>query len=846
MDSSPSSRGRLEAFRDGQIRGWAAYKDAPKAMASVQVAIDGVPFATVRANRGRQDLQAKGLAIDCGGFVMPLSLSPTGTDKIEVQARVAGETRWIAGSSQQVTGLNVARGIQAAPWHLLSTTRPKVSIIIPVYNAPDDLDLCLKSVLAHTGGEARLIVIDDASPDPRVTQVLAPYRDRHNITILVNDRNLGFTRTCNRGIEIAGRDDIILLNSDTIVPERWIENLIVAAYSSPRTASATPLSDNAGAFSAPELGGSNRIPPGLSDNDLSRLVAQASLATYPQVPTGHGYCLYFRRDALDAIGPLDAAAFPRGYGEENDLCMRALRAGFHHVVDDRTYVRHRQSASFGASKTELLAEGRAVLDERYPEYKRLVQMFGKDERMLGMRWRVRRAFLAGVRPRPRVLFVISTDSGGTPQTNLDLMQTLEDRYEPWLMRCSGQQIILQRLVEGKLQPVSKRTLDAPLVMSLHRSEEYNDVVAEMLLAHAIELMHVRHLAWHGLDLPRIGKALGIPVILSLHDFYTICPTIKLLDGEMKHCAGRCTVGEGECRAELWPADQVPQLRHRFVHRWREMMAIAIDACDAFVTTSAHARHLLTETYPQMQASDFRVIEHGRSFDAFLPTGAPPQAGSPVRILVPGNISFAKGAELIRAMAALDGGRRVEFHILGDHGALQAMPGLILHGRYTRDAFLGRVAEIAPHLGAVFSIWPETYCHTLTELWASGLPVFALDTGAVGERIHAHGAGWLTTSQEPAELLEIILAAVTDEADFGEKLAQVRAWQEGHGTERDLRAMAADYDVLYRDVIKRRLVFSGHSKKSVESEDIIWTNDDYNANPEEQLSGGKPLISMSAM
>jgi glycosyltransferase involved in cell wall biosynthesis len=247
----------------------------------------------------------------------------------------------------------------------------------------------------------------------------------------------------------------------------------------------------------------------------------------------------------------------------------------------------------------------------------------------------------------------------------------------------------------------------------------------------------------------------------------------------------------------------------------------------------------------MQASDFRVIEHGRSFDAFLPTGAPPQAGSPVRILVPGNISFAKGAELIRAMAALDGGRRVEFHILGDHGALQAMPGLILHGRYTRDAFLGRVAEIAPHLGAVFSIWPETYCHTLTELWASGLPVFALDTGAVGERIHAHGAGWLTTSQDPAELLEIILAAVTDEADFVEKLAQVRAWQTGHGTERDLWSMAADYDVLYQDVIQRRLVFLGGAKTSVEIEEIMWANDDYNTPLEEQISGIKPFVRMSA-
>src|SRR3546814_14202891 len=68
--------------------------------------------------------------------------------------------------------------------------------------------------------------------------------------------------------------------------------------------------------------------------------------------------------------------------------------------------------------------------------------------------------------------------------------------------------------------------------------------------------------------------------------------------------------------------------------------------------------------------------------------------------------------------------------------------VIDHGPYQREQFAERVAAIQPHVAAILSICPETWCHTLTECWACGLPVFALDIGAVGERIRDPGGGWL--------------------------------------------------------------------------------------------------------
>src|SRR5690606_31881318 len=114
---------------------------------------------------------------------------------------------------------------------------------------------------------------------------------------------------------------------------------------------------------------------------------------YPKVPTGNGFCMYVRRDCLNEVGLLDADAFPRGYGEENDFCMRAGRAGWTHVIDDATLIYNVRSASFGESKIELMERGRAVIDERYPEYSSAIGVFGSDGAIETVRSRVRRAGL---------------------------------------------------------------------------------------------------------------------------------------------------------------------------------------------------------------------------------------------------------------------------------------------------------------------------------------------------------------------------------------------------------------------------------------------------------------------
>ena len=208
-----------------------------------------------------------------------------------------------------------------------------------------------------------------------IGKLLARYHGTSPIEIYRNEENIGYTRTINRGIGLAGEADVVFLNSDTKVTPGWLRNLRIAVYSEERIGTATPFSNNAGAFSAPAFGQENTIPKWLSLNEYARAITQSAKRVYPKIPTGNGYCLYVRRDCLNETGVLDADAFPRGYGEENDFCMRAGRLGWNHVIDDATLIFHVRSASFGDARNELMVQGRAVIDARYPEYSQEIQKF---------------------------------------------------------------------------------------------------------------------------------------------------------------------------------------------------------------------------------------------------------------------------------------------------------------------------------------------------------------------------------------------------------------------------------------------------------------------------------------
>ena len=788
--------GSIDSADAHGLSGWAVREGLPSETASVDISIDGIPFAHLPADRERMDLRLAGLSDTGGGFALHWGRPPVRGGRFTVSVRDAEAGTELRGSPVEIE----APALPDPELRNPGLDRHLATIIVPVFNAPAALERCLTALLRHTTARARLAVLDDASTDPAVLSVLQRLEGLANVIVRRNRQNEGFARTVDAGIK-AVQGDVVILNADTEVGPRWLENLLTASWQAPRIGTVTALSNRAGAFSAPDINGTNALPDHLSAADVSRLVNQSALGLYPAVGTGNGFCMFIRRACYDAVGGFDLKAFAKGYGEENDFCVRAMHLGWQHVIDDRTYVLHEREASFGARAAALKQEARETL-KRHSEFDVIVESFTRRTDLNTVRYQVRRAFSAApAKVRPRMLFVISTLSGGTPQTNRDLMETLRDRYEPYLLYCNGHVLELWSADGDEQRLLERKVLDRRIDPVLHTSDAYDIAVRGWLAKYAIELVHIRHLAYHSLGLPAVCASLALPTVYSFHDYYTLCPSVKLIDEAGQFCAGRCTHTPGPCASELWDQSEMPDIKNAYVERWRARFQAAIATCDALVTTAPSVAELIGRIMPAV-AGRLKVIPHGRTFSRFG-RATPYVPGTPFRILVAGDLSRAKGSALVSELAHLLRDEGVEIHQLGGYDDGLDTSVVTAHGPYAREEFVTRAEAIGAHMALVAPLWAETYCHVLTESWAAGLPVLGRDLGAVGERIAEHGAGWLFDAADASLLADAVRFIRDTPEEMEQRRAEVHRWQETEGTDRTAQAMADDYAGLYEAILARR-------------------------------------------
>jgi GT2 family glycosyltransferase len=236
-------------------------------------------------------------------------------------------------------------------------TQVPVDIVVCVHNALEDVRLCLESVQAHLLPEHRVILVNDCSDEPTSAYLREFVFHEGRAQLLENERNLGYTRSANRGMAAGTAGFRILLNSDTIVSANWALKLLDAANSSEKIGIVGPLSNAAGAQSIPSIKDTskntaiNELPQGLSPSDIDLACERWSLADLlPRAPLVHGFCFGVKKEVIDAIGLFDEENFKLFYGEENDYCFRAVAAGFELAIATNTFVFHRKSRSIDEEK----------------------------------------------------------------------------------------------------------------------------------------------------------------------------------------------------------------------------------------------------------------------------------------------------------------------------------------------------------------------------------------------------------------------------------------------------------------------------------------------------------------
>jgi len=261
-----------------------------------------------------------------------------------------------------------------------------IDVIVPVHKGLAATRRCLDSVLAALSTTpCETVVVDDATPEPEIARMLDELAAGSRITLLRNELNLGFVRSVNRGMALHADRDVVLLNSDTEVAGDWLDRIRRCVYAHDDIGTATPFSNNATICSYPFYGWTGGVPGTLGLAALDRMFGTTNAGKSVDLPTGVGSCLYIRRACLAQVGSFDAERFGRGYGEENDFCLRALAAGWRSVLAGDVFVYHEGAVSFAAERVDRADSAHEALLTVHPDYMQRVRSFIAGDSMKPLR-----------------------------------------------------------------------------------------------------------------------------------------------------------------------------------------------------------------------------------------------------------------------------------------------------------------------------------------------------------------------------------------------------------------------------------------------------------------------------
>jgi GT2 family glycosyltransferase len=199
----------------------------------------------------------------------------------------------------------------------MSEQRPRISVVIPAYGCRTSIGDVIAALRAQTTRPTEIIVVDDCSPDG-LAETLAPLRDE--ITVLQNPRNLGLSRTFNRGLREASGEFVLTLHSDCILASDYLERLWRILDAQPGVGAVTgqyDLTDFADMTLSDQLFCVlNRLP----------LIPDPLAPELEEIAFVEGKADLFRTREIAAFGHFTENL--RLTAEDQDLSARYRRAGF--------------------------------------------------------------------------------------------------------------------------------------------------------------------------------------------------------------------------------------------------------------------------------------------------------------------------------------------------------------------------------------------------------------------------------------------------------------------------------------------------------------------------------------
>lgn len=661
----------------------------------------------------------------------------------------------------------------------LKNINKSIDIIIPIYNGYDFVIDCFDSILNHTNLTIhRLILVDDCSTEDSLINFYNTLIDKKykklNIVLLQNSQNLGFIGSVNHGMEFDNKNDVILLNSDTVVTKNWVEKMIQAAYSRNNIGTVTALSNNATLCSIPNQWQDNKIPDGLTVDEYAEFVEFISPCEYPEIPSPVGFCMYIKRECIQKLGYFDTI-YGKGYAEENDFGMRLHINGYRHVCDDTTFIHHKGSMTFGNNpeKLDKIKKNADILYNRYPQLKDLLINFEQDNTMRHL-YDILQITLK-IKTGKGILFInvapLNKFPSGALKHQLDLIEYFKKDYLFMNLysenSCDLYLEIFERSNYFNFYCGSYQWKNFDFTKG-----ELNNFLKLLIKNFSIKIIHFQTPQHFPLSLIETAKEEASKVIFTLHDFLLFCPNYTLINQYTQFCnfeqnlnaCEQCLNNTISLNSKI--DSSVLMKRKHYIKN------ILCNVVDLFISPSQSHKNLIVRNldFQQIEEDKIKTIPHPFKLNKFNPIK---ENIKNLNIAFIGNFTDIKGStyfkEIVLNLLHLS---EINWYIIGkvhdweSYDTLYGRQNVTFYGEYKYDDISSIIKKYGINIAINLSKCCESYSYTLTEAFTNRVLTISSKHGAVNERIAANDyLGWIVKDDNLIENISKLIQYLNSNKDL---------------------------------------------------------------------------------
>ena len=610
----------------------------------------------------------------------------------------------------------------------------KIDVVIPVYNGFEFLEKLFASLITNTDVEWHAFVVNDHSPDRRVSDFLKLQQKNLNsrMTLIENSENLGFVKSVNRALEQCSHD-VVLINTDVVLPKNWASRLLYPIFTDPKVGSVTPFSNAATIFSIPKINQNCVLDVDLEVVNNAFKQIHCDFRQF-KLSTGVGFCMAMSRRAIKEIGLLDEI-FGKGYGEENDWCQRAIKNGFYNTLVPNLFVWHKHGGTFlPKEKIDLINNHLQIIAKRHPTY------FSQTEKNL-----------------KDPIFILTRFWAELLYLNEKATKTVL-----WIQHCwgGGAETYLQRQIKSdceiNLHIVVRNVRKSPaLTIEFVHGDCNNKILLNLVELNCIlEQTKIHEIRLNNLAgyssltdvadlISKTKKMNNCQVKYFLHDYQCICPTITLLDNG-NYC-GVGSVNNCDCKQCL-TNNKNNQLDYTDIDAYRDFyLKLFNNLVDNVITFSRPSVKILLNIFPNLKEK-IELIPHSvprLDYKTYLTHKSSYTVG------VLGAIGVPKGAEILEQFDKhLPAHPEIKLIIIGY--ADRKYKNIPQTGEYNLNDLPGILK--VNNVDSIFipSVWPETFSFTTSEAMLMGFPVISFNLGAQAERVSKYPLGLVLDLNDVAE------------------------------------------------------------------------------------------------